>query len=382
MVLPAVSDPHRPIIASTLPPIPAIPNDVFLRIMAFVDTPTLMTSAEVASSWRHFLNTDQRGWKERCDRLWEGKIYVPEGLRILAGGEEGVQSWVHEQRGALGAMGLNKIKQDLLVHGVPRREVAGCFEKREYVELLYKKMLELTQADLGGRVSKMEPWHPQYLMDLLERGEGRMEGVPYCPAKLAYVNSVFDAKRCSISEAELCSFTFHVRVRADGPFGPCVPDDPWWQGKGHGKVRFFPTKEGGSMAWEWPEVDGEVMNPFAAMMDVSQMNDMSWHFEERTDNTYLQLFISGQRGPQEVVARHPVNWGWILFSNATVWTSWPHLHKDMDPFVGNDQTVQVNGCAEVGVGACWNFRNGGMRGYGMRKQGGQHAYEYCSRGNR
>ena len=37
-------------------------------------------------------------------------------------------------------------------------------------------------------------------------------------------------------------------------------------------------------------------------------------------NRVVQLSFSGQDGPQEIVSRHP-NWGWVLFSQGTVWTS-------------------------------------------------------------
>eukprot|EP00621_Florenciella_sp_RCC1693_P012823 CAMPEP_0182539918 /NCGR_PEP_ID=MMETSP1323-20130603/26203_1 /TAXON_ID=236787 /ORGANISM="Florenciella parvula, Strain RCC1693" /LENGTH=70 /DNA_ID=CAMNT_0024750527 /DNA_START=1 /DNA_END=213 /DNA_ORIENTATION=+ len=32
----------------------------------------------------------------------------------------------------------------------------------------------------------------------------------------------------------------------------------------------------------------------------------------------------GQGGPQEIVSRHPTTWGWIMFSQGTVWTTWPN----------------------------------------------------------
>ena len=28
----------------------------------------------------------------------------------------------------------------------------------------------------------------------------------------------------------------------------------------------------------------------------------------------VQILFNGQPGPQEVACRHPVNWGWVLYS--------------------------------------------------------------------
>ena len=35
----------------------------------------------------------------------------------------------------------------------------------------------------------------------------------------------------------------------------------------------------------------------------------------------IRLLFNGRPGPQEVVCRHPGNWGWVLYSQGTCWTS-------------------------------------------------------------
>ena len=41
------------------------------------------------------------------------------------------------------------------------------------------------------------------------------------------------------------------------------------------------------------------------------------------DGSLVQIYFRGQPGPQEIVCRHPLTWGWILYSQGTCWTSWP-----------------------------------------------------------
>ena len=50
-----------------------------------------------------------------------------------------------------------------------------------------------------------------------------------------------------------------------------------------------------------------------------------------------RLIIAGQRGPQEVVSRHPENWGWILFSQGSLWTSFEM------PFLDDESGVLLDG---------------------------------------
>ena len=43
------------------------------------------------------------------------------------------------------------------------------------------------------------------------------------------------------------------------------------------------------------------------------------------------MVIFGREGPQEIVSRHPVHGGWILYSQGTLWTSWlipPRAEED------------------------------------------------------
>ena len=121
------------------------------------------------------------------------------------------------------------------------------------------------------------------------------------------------------------SLVFCLRVRDDGPLAPALRFDPWWQGKGCGEARF---SDDGRVRFTWP-ADPESpshaapMDPFAAFG--MGLDSLGW--EMHNGGRVVQLVfdaVDGSRGgPQEIVCRHPVTWGWILQSGGTCWTSWP-----------------------------------------------------------
>ena len=59
---------------------------------------------------------------------------------------------------------------------------------------------------------------------------------------------------------------------------------------------------------------------------------LGWELE--SEGRAVGLTMQGQRVVQEVVSRHPVNWGWILYSQGTVWAQ-NHLPPKAreDPFL-------------------------------------------------
>ena len=56
------------------------------------------------------------------------------------------------------------------------------------------------------------------------------------------------------------------------------------------------------------------MDPFAAMgMGIN--TSLAWC--SSMDGRVVQLLFNENQGPQELVCRHPFNWGWVLHSQAT-----------------------------------------------------------------
>ena len=73
------------------------------------------------------------------------------------------------------------------------------------------------------------------------------------------------------------------------------------------------------MTFTWPldpEDDNRPMDPFAAMgMGIN--TSLAWTVA--MDGRVVQLLFNENQGPQELVCRHPSNWGWVLYSQATCW---------------------------------------------------------------
>ena len=56
----------------------------------------------------------------------------------------------------------------------------------------------------------------------------------------------------------------------------------------------------------------------------------------------MRLIIMGRDGPIEVVSRHPETWGWVLFSQGTVWTSWTMpSQEDNDPVLAEENLANL-----------------------------------------
>mmetsp|Transcript_23330 Transcript_23330/g.52625 ORF Transcript_23330/g.52625 Transcript_23330/m.52625 type:complete len:109 (+) Transcript_23330:750-1076(+) len=79
-----------------------------------------------------------------------------------------------------------------------------------------------------------------------------------------------------------------------------------------------------TFTWPLDPKTGEEMNPFADFG--FPMNEMTWELE--LEGRIVRLCIMGQDGPQEIVSRHPETWGWVLYSQGSVWTSWPMPRRD------------------------------------------------------
>eukprot|EP00808_Paulinella_micropora_P015991 g71464.t1 len=123
-------------------------------------------------------------------------------------------------------------------------------------------------------------------------------------AKSALRSSLADARRTRITEQDLVDFDWNIRVRGDGPLSQFISMDPWWRGKGVGRVKFLKDETSGEtkVRMSWPEG----YNPFV-YFDDGEGNQLSWELLEGGRVVGLRMF--GQRGPREMVVRHPENWG-------------------------------------------------------------------------
>jgi hypothetical protein len=235
-------------------PLIPLPTFVFLQILSYVNLNCLCTTMLVNKLWCLTIAQDNLTWKIQCDRLWASKVYVPQTFRILSKGPKGFSDWKADERARLNSKGVKGMTQALLKMEVNRNQIAGCFEKKEFVDLLFNTTMDRdSKPGLPSITSKSQtaPFHPTVLSaDVEEFG---------CLARLALLYSIMDSRRHAITEAEMCAQPWHIRVREDGPFAQVIGLDPWWQGKGNGTVQFHgvdqqPKEEGDErkMVWDWP----------------------------------------------------------------------------------------------------------------------------------
>jgi hypothetical protein len=116
-----------------------------------------------------------------------------------------------------------------------------------------------------------------------------------------------------------------------------APYDPWWQGKGVGEARFTSN---GVLTFAWPRdpKDGAEMNPFA-MMGMDAADPLGWALAH--GGRAVELSMHGRSMVQECATRHPRTWGWVLYSQGSVWTSWPMPTRADDDHALRDENLYL-----------------------------------------
>eukprot|EP00051_Salpingoeca_urceolata_P009752 m.118482 g.118482 ORF g.118482 m.118482 type:complete len:325 (-) comp16433_c0_seq3:1704-2678(-) len=136
----------------------------------------------------------------------------------------------------------------------------------------------------------------------------------------AYLESVKDAARSWITEAELCSFAWSFRFKASAG-EHFTADDPWWSGHSATTVRFLPdhTLQGCS-----DDNAGRTL----------QEGDYQWQFVEKAglDPDGAEAppgsCVRVNNFPVYVVFRH--KWGFAMQSCWALWTSFPMPRRGED----------------------------------------------------
>mmetsp|Transcript_17220 Transcript_17220/g.34514 ORF Transcript_17220/g.34514 Transcript_17220/m.34514 type:complete len:335 (-) Transcript_17220:20-1024(-) len=314
-------------------PIRGLTDDAFFHAMGYLDLVDIYSGMTVARRWKTLLRDDSSDalWTRLVELAWRDKCYVAEGIKVLAGGEEAVSTWKAAQRSELLNLSVKKLKTSLVKRGVASAAIAGCFEKREFVDLLLPYVTKQ-----GENLSV--PYNPLDPSSLLASVPTPSSVASCCASALRL--SVRDSRRSQISERELCGLAFQIRTRADGPLREVCQLDPWYMGVGAGRVIFRPTDEGAGVDFTWPKgEDGRDLNPFEPMgLGNSPSMTVNWNLVQ--DQRVVNLLFSGQAGPQEVIARHPGNWGWVLFSRGTCWTSWEYTKEDVDEIGVADEDLR------------------------------------------
>ncbi len=158
-------------------------------------------------------------------------------------------------------------------------------------------------------------------MTLLANHEEKFIFPRECLARYAVRISILDSKRCFIHESELSAANWNIRVRADGPLAHLMDADPYFQNLPASIVQFDSQRK----------IVCFLSGPFAEMME---RGELGFSVSERF-NRYVTLSI----GVREFVARHPIHWGFILLSTATIWTQF-EMPRD-DEFINENRIEEL-----------------------------------------
>ena len=297
---------------------PVLGNDLFLSIACALELRDTATALRVCKAWREVLDGNELVWRLQCMKAWKGKAYVPHALRVMAKGAAAVTQSELDAHKELMSQAVRELKRMALKVNTP---MGHLIEKADFAESILSARRQ--QAEEGSETLKIL----ERPMLLVRQGET----LPKAALRL----SLHDATRTTITQDELCSFTFNVRLRKDGPLAQAVHLDPWWMGVGCGEAKYHTD---GRLTLSWPpdpdSEDGKPMDPFAAMGMTPSNVSLGWELRPLpTNGCIVQIFFNGRPGPQEVVCRHPHTWGWVLHSQGTCWTSWTmprcvSLHAD------------------------------------------------------
>lgn len=235
------------------------------------------------------IRTSEHFWRETAAQVLIGKVYVPQVVARML-----MQKNKLSHRIDLFSFSIRELKQLAAVYGL---NVTRCFEKGDIVEVIHRR-----------EVRKKLPTE--------------------CLARFALRMAVCDRTRNCLREHELCSFRWDIRVKADGPLGHMVTSDPWWStppGPSRTTTVFYHTD--GRLTFEFSGPSA-----FRAILP-SQEGEAGTYSLERSGSSIRLSF-----GVREHVARHPQNWGWVLQSEGSVWTSFTLPVRGTDPLL-EDGTV-------------------------------------------
>lgn len=163
--------------------------DSFIEILGLLSLSEVSKCLRVSTSWRRSADASEHLWTELCHRTWEGKVYIPSSLRVMARGEVGVSTAVESARAELHSLKVSQLKEKMQTLRV-RVGAGECVEKKDYVEAILSTLRQ--RASTGDRVDKI--LGPLPAATLLRR---ERESLPKAALRL----SLADAKRTKVIHA-------------------------------------------------------------------------------------------------------------------------------------------------------------------------------------
>lgn len=259
---------------------------LYYPLFAFLDYLDLVKLETVNHQFHNTIRQSEPTWRITSEYLIRDKVYVPRIVRRFLTEGNTVST-----RRDLMSMSIRELKILGREYGI---NLTTCFEKSDIVNVINKR-----------EVKKKLPIE--------------------CLARFAVRYAISDSSRNVITQEELTSMTWNIRIKENGQLSHLVAEDPWWNGStslSEGTTTTVNFSQNGSFHFR--------------MSGPSPFDHMLFNLTEESQASLLYDIREGGRsvflsfGINEVVFRHPKNWGFLLGSAGSVWTGFPMPRRGVD----------------------------------------------------
>lgn len=262
---------------------------LYYPLFAFLEWQDLVVCEGVSREFRDTIRGSEPTWRIASTYLFRDKVYIPPVVkRFLYNGNT-----VSERKDLL-SMSIKELKLLARHYAV---SLTTCFEKTDIVNALN---IRETRKKLPNE----------------------------CLARFAVRYACIDGSRNTITEEELTGIEWNIRLREFGQLSHLLPDDPWWNGTSQvseGTTTTIRFLDDGSFRFR---MDGQ--SPYASMMpNLTDESQASFLYNIQSGGRSVHLSF----GVSEIVFRHPTNWGFMMGSEASVWTGFPMPCRGKDPLI-------------------------------------------------
>lgn len=241
-------------------------------------------------------------WRETAGQILQGKVFVPALVTRLLMPKNKLTHRID-----LFSCSVRELRQLAAVYGL---NLTKCFEKGDIVDVIHRREIK----------NKLP-----------------VESLAHFALRIA----VIDRTRNCLQESELCAMVWDIRLKKDGPIGHMVASDPWWAsppGPSRSTTVHFHMDGRLTFTFEGPSAFRDMFHT------ESGQHEGATYYMEGSGSVLALSF-----GVREHVARHPTNWGWVLQSSGSVWTSFILPARGTDAFL-EDGVVErlVNNSRDYG----------------------------------
>jgi hypothetical protein len=264
--------------------------NLFYEIFLFLSWTDLMNYELINNLFFNKIRDSEPIWRAAAAILFKNKVYIPAISRRMIRDGNKVSNRVDLQ-----AMSIRELKGLSQVYGV---NITHCFEKGEIINAIHAREI---------------------------RNKLPNESLSRFALRIAFV----DRTRNCIRDDEVVDFDWNIRLKGTGPLSELLHLDPWWA------THLTPSQMSTTTTIVKFQRDSSLEflfngpSPFAHMLQNTDAK--ATYALERAGTKILLSF-----GVHEYVARHPENWGFVLQSSGSVWTSFPMPPRHSDAYLEDD----------------------------------------------